>query len=337
MTIAILLMVVALAAANGANDVSKGVATLAGAGVTRYRTAILWGALTTLVGCLLSIELGRAMGALFSKGIVSAEPTQAFALAVLVGATSWVALASVLRLPVSTTHSIVGSLVGAGLLLAPNAVRWSGVAQKVVLPLLLSIGVAYLIALVLSVLARALSRPRVAARRDGPGAMTATEQPADDVPTSAYRLVTLLHWVSSGTTSCARGLNDNPKIAAIGGFALIPAGFTSNQVALTVAGAMLLGCLFGIRVAKTLGEGVLRMTHGEGCWANVTTSFLVGMGATMGLPMSTTQVSSGAIIGSAGTQVGRLNRKTIRDFLIAWSVTPIFSGLVAAATMFIAS
>ena len=85
MTVVILILLIGLGAANGANDVSKGVATLAGAGVTRYRTAILWGAATTLAGALLSIQLGRGMGKLFSKGIVSGTPTPAFALAVLLG------------------------------------------------------------------------------------------------------------------------------------------------------------------------------------------------------------------------------------------------------------
>src|SRR5262245_24014068 len=117
MTVVILVLLVSLAAANGANDVSKGVATLAGAGVTAYRTAILWGGATTLVGAVLSIQLGRGMGKLFSSGIVNTAPTTAFALAVLLGTVSWVTLASAAKLPVSTTHSIVGSLVGAGLVL----------------------------------------------------------------------------------------------------------------------------------------------------------------------------------------------------------------------------
>jgi hypothetical protein len=62
MIVTIFIMLIGLAAANGANDVSTGVATLAGVGVTRYRTALLWGTVTTLAGALLSIQLGRGMG-----------------------------------------------------------------------------------------------------------------------------------------------------------------------------------------------------------------------------------------------------------------------------------
>ena len=92
MVVLILIMLVGLAGANGANDVSKGVATLAGAGVTAYRTAILWGTIATAAGALLSIQLGRGMGKLFSTGIFGGTPTNGFALAVLVGAASWVTL-----------------------------------------------------------------------------------------------------------------------------------------------------------------------------------------------------------------------------------------------------
>jgi inorganic phosphate transporter, PiT family len=348
MTVVILVLLVGLAAANGANDVSKGVATLAGAGVTRYRTAIVWGAATTLVGALLSIQLGRAMGKLFSTGIVAATPTTAFALAVLVGTLAWVALASLARLPVSTTHAIVGSLVGAGLLLASDAVRWDGVLQKTFLPLLLSIGVAYTVSVLLSLLVTAVRRvsgrrradaPRQDVLRSGPeraGVGTLQRTDAAEHTSAADRLMTGLHWLSSGATSAARGLNDTPKIAAIGGFALIPAGFTANQLALLVAFAMAAGSLLGIRVAHTLGEKVVRLNHGMGFRANLTTAVLVGAGATLALPMSTTHVSTGAIVGSAGGDVHRINARTLRDFVIAWTVTPLFTALVAAVVFVIA-
>jgi inorganic phosphate transporter, PiT family len=113
LNIAVVLLTLALAAANGANDVSKGVATLAGAGVARYRTAIVWGTGTTLIGAIASSVFAEHLSALFSRGIIATPPTPAFALAVLVGAAGWVALATAMRVPVSTTHAIVGALIGA--------------------------------------------------------------------------------------------------------------------------------------------------------------------------------------------------------------------------------
>lgn len=359
MTVAVFLLLVALAAANGANDVSKGVATLAGAGITRYRTAIGWGALTTLFGGVLSIVTGHAMGKLFSSGIIGSHPVTAFAVAVLAGTLAWVAVASVFRLPVSTTHALVGSLLGAGLLFAPSAIHWGGLLAKVVTPLLASIVVAYGISALLGVVgqlwrrwhssrqatgeAGELTRPGPAA--DGPpdGQLTATAvatPPATTATTSATqaqpsatladRLLAGAHWVSSGATCTARALNDTPKIAAIGAFSLIPAGVSATQITLLVAVSMTLGSLLGIRVAKTLGERVVRMGHVEGFRANAITAILVGVGAQVGWPMSTTHVSTGAITGIPGTNLSRLNPEVIRDFVLAWTATPVFGGLVAA-------
>ncbi|WP_051800055.1 inorganic phosphate transporter [Catenuloplanes japonicus] len=73
------------------------------------------------------------------------------------------------------------------------------------------------------------------------------------------------------------------------------------------------------------------MSHVEGLTANLTTAGLVGSGALLALPMSTTQVSTGAIVGAAaGGQLGRLSGRTLRDFAIGWLVTPVFGALVAA-------
>jgi PiT family inorganic phosphate transporter len=147
----------------------------------------------------------------------------------------------------------------------------------------------------------------------------------------------LLHWLSSGCVGFARGLNDTPKLVAIG------AGLTGATVATgwlfaLVAVAMVVGSLTGgLRVAKVLGENVVKMTHREGLFANLTTAALVGFGANLGLPMSTTHVSTGAIAGIAGADVGRLNRKTIRDLAIAWTVTPVVAALMAMAGYLVAS
>ena len=141
----------------------------------------------------------------------------------------------------------------------------------------------------------------------------------------------------SGAASFARGLNDAPKIVAIGAFALVPWGMTSNQVLFVVTGAMAAGSLVGgMRVARRLGDDIVPLDHVEGAKANFTTAVLVGLAAGRGFPLSTTQVSTSAIAGASGTHAGRINRRTIRDFVIGWTVTPIAAGLVAAAVYAIA-
>jgi PiT family inorganic phosphate transporter len=72
------------------------------------------------------------------------------------------------------------------------------------------------------------------------------------------------------------------------------------------------------------------MNHQEGFRANLTTAILVGVGANLGLPMSTTHVATGAIAGLARGDIARLNRRTLRDFSVAWTVTPLSAGLVSA-------
>ncbi|NUT49389.1 MAG: inorganic phosphate transporter, partial [Saccharothrix sp.] len=82
---------------------------------------------------------------------------------------------------------------------------------------------------------------------------------------------------------------------------------------------------------------VVRMTHREGFTANLTTAALVGLGASAGRPKSTTHGSTGAIAGSAGLAVNRVNRKTLGQFAIAWLVTPPVAGVVAAVTYLLAA
>lgn len=363
---AILVLTVSLAAANGSNDDAKGVATLAGAGVTRYRFAIAWGVLATLAGSLLSLTFASSISTLFTSGIVAAPPDPAFSIAVLAGTAFWVGLATATRLPVSTTHAIVGALIGAGLLLAPGSVKWLSLATKVAIPLLASVVLSYAASALLSRVARSapqcvgldLGPPSAveatgAAKVSGAGlaavAGPSRPLPMDGVITSTSSTcpihspgtariglnVNTAHWLTSGGASFARGLNDTPKIWAIGAFGLVPGMLGPSQLLVLVAVAMAFGgAVAAGRVGRQLGENVVHMSHREGFNANLVTAVLVGAGANLGLPMSMTQVSTGAISGIAGTQVRRLNVRSLRNFLIAWTATPAVAGVIALLVFF---
>ncbi|MGI8837943.1 MAG: inorganic phosphate transporter [Pyrinomonadaceae bacterium] len=345
----IFVLTMALAAANGANDVSKGVATLAGSGVTRYRTAIIWGALTTLAGALVSGFFAERMMKLFTSGIVSAKPTPAFTLAVICGAAGWVIIATVTRLPVSTTHAILGSLLGAGLLFAPTAIAWSTLAPRLAVPLLLSIAVSYALSAGFNRVftrrnAEAVDCLCVGAELLDAGVMQITRinvmkgTTQECASTGGYLKLNpeALHWLSSGAVGFARGLNDTPKLVALG-IIVLGTRVSGNLIILTVAGAMFAGSLYaGRRVARVLAEKIVRMDHREGLLANLTTALLVGVGANFGLPMSTTHVSTGAIAGIAGGNTARLNRRTVRDLALAWTVTPLVAALMAGITYLMA-
>ncbi len=306
MSVVAVVLALLVAAVNGSNDVAKGVATLAGSGVTNYRTAILWGALTTLAGGIAAVWWGSAMSKLFSAGVLAIRPTPALAVAVAAGTAGWVGLATLTRLPVSTTHSLVGALLGAGLLAAPHAVHWPVLAGKVAVPLLASALAAYGLSALLG----------LAAPGGDQSALRAVVLPLPSLAAAGRRTLTGLHWASAGAVSAARGL---------------PAGVPPAAVTVAVAVAMLAGALLaGRRVARRLGEDVVALDDAAGLRANLTTA-LVGAGAGYGLPMSTTHVSTGAIAGTAGARLDRLHARTLRDFALGWTVTPLVAGLVAAA------
>ena len=124
----IVLAVLFLAYSNGANDNFKGVATLFGSGVTNYRRALAWATVTTFAGSLLALVLAEKLVKSF-QGLdlvgeeVAVQP--AFVLAASFGAALTVMLATLTGLPVSTTHALLGGLVGAGLVAANGDVKFA--------------------------------------------------------------------------------------------------------------------------------------------------------------------------------------------------------------------
>jgi len=144
-----------------------------------------------------------------------------------------------------------------------------------------------------------------------------------------------IHWISSGLASFARGTNDAPKIVAMLLLGSTTAAWpsTSSQLAAFggVAVAMGLGSYFGgLRVTEVLAEKVTRMDHAEGLSANLTTSSLVLLSGSLGLPVSTTHISSSAIIGIGLLKGWKSVRwMTVRDMALAWVVTLPASALLA--------
>lgn len=365
-------LLLALAFANGANDVSKAIATLVGSGVTGYRTAILWGTVWTVLGAVLSGVIATAMVKTFSQGLlapgVSASPN--LVVAVLVGAMLWVLVASRTGLPVSTTHALTGAIVGAGLIaFGREGLLWEGIGKKIVLPLILSPLLALALSLVLHPLTRRLAArwegtclcvmptARALVMIDGQGATrtlfqsTTLGRPVMAVPAQCDRAglngltvgLDSIHWCSSGLASLARGTNDAPKIAAMlllgSAIASWPSVAAHSAAIIGVAVAMGLGSyLGGLRVTKVLAEKVTQMNHSEGLSANLTTSSLVFVSALMGLPVSTTHVSSSAIIGIGLLKgVSAVRWTTVRDMVLAWVVTlPAAAFLSALAYLLLA-
>lgn len=343
-----------LAWANGSNDISKGIATLVGSGIANRRAAVLWGVAWTLTGSVVAAFASQALVATFSGNGFLARPASgpALAAAVSIGAIAWVAFASRTGLPVSTTHAIAGALAGAGIVAqGAGALHWGFLAQHVALPL----GVSPLVSIALVSAAfpllkrsvrrfetyclcierRELAMPGGAFVTTAASAVTvvAPTVECDSGPAVAARISAVdgLHWLSAAATSFARGLNDTPKIVALGIGATAAVGLPAFPAYLGIALAMAAGGLLsGLRVIETLACRVTEMSPGEGFAANAVTSVLVGAASLAALPVSTTHVASGAIIG-IGLHRGVGPRwQTVREMALAWGVTVPAAALVGA-------
>lgn len=348
-----------IAYVNGSNDVSKGIATLVGSGVSDYRRAILWGTLWTGAGCFAGGLFAAAMLDTFGKGLLArgVSPTWDAALATILGAAVFVGIATRTGLPVSTTHAIVGSLAGVGTIAyGLGGINWDTIGTKIAIPLLASPVIALLITLVALWMWKTFRRrslreaatdclcvevepgtPTPAETPEGAvlsvgvtaphlHVLTGTEETCAARSSSGLRLtVNHLHWLTSGGTSFARGMNDAPKMVAL----ILAAGALAGDsvrlkplsFAIVAFGIMAGSWVGGRRVTSLLAEKVTKMDHREGFMANLITSALVGPGAALGLPMSTTQVSAGAIMGIGTQNQGGMNWKVVWNILLAWIIT----------------
>ena len=349
----IALITVLLAAANGANDNIKGAATLMGSGVIGYRPAIGLATAATALGGVASIFLLNGLLAVFSgKGIVPAGLTASlpFLEAVGLGAALTIWLATRLGLPVSTTHALLGGLLGAGLAADPSHVSYASALRAMLLPLLVSPLIAILLALgIVPWLRRsrekaacvciepdlvmagdALALARSSVTLGSPSQPACQPAPGRVVKTFAAALwLDRAHVFSASAVSFARGLNDTPKIAAL----IVAAGAlgAGNASLLVIVAMALGGWLASRRVAETLAFKVTRMDASEGLGGNLVTAALVIVASRFGMPVSTTHVSTGALFGIAlGNRGG--HAPVIRNILLAWLVTLPLAGVLAYLT-----
>lgn len=342
---------------NGANDVSKSIATLVGSGTANYRHAIAWGTLWTAFGAVIATFVTRAMLQTFGS-ISRSSSIHPFstAIAAIAGTVLWIALATYKSLPVSTTHAIVGSLTGVaifngGLL----QVNWTVLAGKIAIPMLMSPILAFGLTVGLLKLWRAFA-PVVEV-----DCICVEEHDDFDVlPSGAAMLQPLaaslqftrcnaanqsstgltighLHWLTSGFASFSRSLNDAPKLVALLlGATLLGGGtqpLSSSYFGVVALGMTAGSWIAGRRVTNLLARKVTPMDQREGLAANLVTAALVGISAPLGLPMSTTHVASGAILGIAAEQRMPAHRKVIAEMVIAWVVTLPASGLLSVIVL----
>lgn len=336
----ILIAAIFLAFSNGANDNFKGFATVWGSDTLNYRQALTLATLATVAGCFAALFLAETLVQNFSgKGLVAdaVVNTPLFILSTASGAAATIFLATRLGYPVSTTHALIGGLIGAGLA-SDSSVQLGKLTQTFLLPLLVS----PLLAAMLGTLAYSVFRlrstevdcvcviqPELSATANTvlqpvstPTLVLGRDQDCTSLPvTSRYSIshwLDKLHILSAMAICFARGVNDTPKIVAL----LIASSLINAQVSiLFLSAAMALGGLgFAKRVAERMSHRVTRMDNSQGLAANLITALLVLFASKLGVPVSTTHVSVGSIAG-VGMRTQTLDWKTLHQILLSWLAT----------------
>jgi inorganic phosphate transporter, PiT family len=357
-----------VAYSNGANDNFKGVATLFGSGTTNYRRAIRWATVTTLAGSICSMFLATSLVKSFSgKGLVPDRFVGApeFTVAVALGAGMTVMLATLTGFPVSTTHGLTGALLGSGLMAVGAQVNIAVLGSSFFIPLLVSPVIAVMLGLTCysvfhkvrvrvgkpEELCVCMGEMQVAAPAlQGAGAALAITAPAPvsvsvDHTESCERVYGMnvfgvnlrkvldgAHYISAGLVSFARGLNDTPKIVAL--LLAIKALSVSAGMELVACGMAVGGLLNARRVAETMSHKITPLNAGQGFTANFVTAVLVVFASRLGLPVSTTHVSVGAISG-IGLVTGKVNKRVVSEIALSWLLTLPIAAVLGGMTYWI--
>jgi inorganic phosphate transporter, PiT family len=302
---------------NGAHDSANAIATIVSTKVLKPLTAVGMAALLNFLGAFLGTEVANTIG----SGIVSPEMIagcQTLILAALLGAITWNVLTWVLGLPSSSSHALIGGLIGAAIAyggwLTPS---YSVILQKVVLPLFVSPLLGFVGAfLCFRVLSRVLVRahPRLANDR--------------------FRK---LQVVSSAFMAVSHGMNDAQKTMGIVSLALllfhkIPVFGIPFWVRIACASAMALGTLTGgWKIIKTMGHKIFKLQPIHGFAAETSAALVIVIASRLGAPISTTHVISSSVIGvGSAKRLSAVRWGVAGQMVVAWVLTLPGAALIGA-------
>jgi PiT family inorganic phosphate transporter len=305
---------------NGFHDTANAVGTAIGTRALPPRFAIGLTAVLNLVGAVvttqfLHAEVANTVGKLVAP---AGGVAMSMLIAVLFGAISWNLFTWRAGLPSSSSHALIGALIGMGLAVyGLNAVQWEEL-YPVLVALVTSPVVGLLIAYVLTIVLLNLFR-RVR-------------------PSHANGVFRRLQLFSSGFVSFSHGANDAQKTMAIITLALfssdrIPEFVVPTWVALAAAIAIGLGTWAGgWRIIRTMGTRIVRMEPVDGFAAQTAAAGVIQLATAWGLPVSTTQVVSGAVIGAGSTRrLSAVRWGVARRIVWAWVFTIPASAILAAS------
>jgi PiT family inorganic phosphate transporter len=319
---AVLLIVVATALAfdftNGFHDTANAIATSVSTRAMSPRVAVAMSATLNFVGAFLSLEVAATI----AKGIVDAgDVTLLVVFAGLIGAIAWNLATWWLGLPSSSSHALIGGVVGAMLAASgPDAVIWSGLVQKVAIPGL----VAPVLALAVTALSILIVYRIVG--RQSPG-----------VVTRGFRLGQL---ASGALFSLSHGTNDAQKTMGIIFLALVANGNLASDAdvptwvivgsATAIAAGTYVG---GWRIIRTMGSRIIKMDPAQGFAAQTVGAAVILSASHVGFPLSTTHVMSGAIMGAgAAKRLSAVRWGVAGNIVVAWILTLPCAAAMGALT-----
>jgi inorganic phosphate transporter, PiT family len=303
---------------NGFHDTANAIATSVGTRAVTPRMAVLIAAVANLAGAFVTTAVAKSV----AKGIIDADlATQQTLLAALLGAIAWNLLTWWFGLPSSSSHALIGGLVGAALIQSgEKGVLWHGLAHRVVIPALLAPAIAFAAAFLLLLLIYWVFQwlnPGIASR--------------------GFRLGQL----ATGTwVAFTHGANDAQKTMGVIALALVlhNHGDVANLeiptwVKVSAGLAIALGTYAGgWRIIRTLGQRVFQMEPESGFAAQAAAGTTIYLATKYGYPLSTTHVVSGAVMGAGATKrLSAVRWGVAGSIVTAWVLTIPAAAAVAAA------
>jgi PiT family inorganic phosphate transporter len=300
---------------NGLHDAANSIATIVSTRVLRPRYAVAWAAFFNFIAFLFfGLHVAQTVGV----GIVAADVIDGRVIfGALMGAISWNLITWWAGIPSSSSHALIGGLVGAGMTKAGSAaVVWSGLT-KTVAAIMLSPMSGFFLALML-VLAVSWLFLRA-------------------MPSSVDGIFRHLQFVSASLYSLGHGGNDAQKTMGIIAVLLYSQGHLGGEfhvplwVVLACQAAMGLGTLFGgWRIVHTMGSKITRLTPMQGFCAETAGAITLFAATWLGVPVSTTHTITGSIVGvGAARKVSAVRWNVASNIVVAWVITLPAAALIA--------
>jgi PiT family inorganic phosphate transporter len=307
---------------NGFHDTGNAMATSIASGALAPKAAVALSAVLNLVGAFMS----TAVAATIAKGLIDAHiVTLDLVFAGLVGGIVWNLLTWLLGIPSSSSHALIGGIVGATIAaVGGHGVIWKGVVSKAIIPAVISAILAVAIGAIATWLVYRITRGVPTKRTE-----------------AGFRYG---QWGSASLVSLAHGTNDAQKTMGIIFLALMSYGSISTSAsapplwvivgcALAMASGTYLG---GWRIIRTLGKGLVEIKSPQGMAAESSSAAVILLSAHFGYALSTTQVCTGSVLGSGlGKPGGEVRWGVAARMAVAWLVTLPLAGSVGAVTYWI--